>query len=248
MRSIVRHSVTTVLLAAAACGLAATGCAPKNKYGTEWRQSLGETRSVVWAVAPAIDLSGQRGIDPLLQADLLYQQLQQVEGVTAVPVNRVAEVYASLGIEKVQSVEQANLVCDLLGVEALLVPTITIYDPYDPPKLGAALQLFIKPGAYQRKASIDPRSLSRMATPGETESLAAEPDFEQVVGMFDAANGSVRDRLFFYATGRNNPQGPLGRKEYLVSMDRYCGFVYHELIGQLIQSPRLIDATNASGR
>lgn len=248
MRSIVRHSVTTVLFASAACGLAASGCTQKKPYGSEWRQSLGESRSVVWAVAPAVDLSGQRGIDPLLQADILYQQLQTVEGVTVVPVNRVAEVYASLGIEKVQSVEQANLVCDLLGVEALLVPTITIYDPYDPPKMGASLQMFIKPGAYKRKANVDPRSLSRMATPGETESLSPEPDFEQAVGMFDAANGSVRDRLFFYAAGRNDPQGPLGRKEYLVSMDRYSGFVYHELIGQLIASARLIDVTNAAKR
>ncbi len=240
MRSIVRKTTTVAICAIAACGVAiSTGCTPKKKYGTEWRYTLPEGRSVVWAIAPAIDLSGQRGIDPLLQADIVYQHLQQVGGVTAVPVNRVAEVYASLGIEKVQSIEQAALVCDLLGVEALVVPTITIYDPYDPPKMGAALQLFIKPGAYKRMAGVDPRNLARMASPGETESLEEQADFTQAVGMFDAANGSVRDRLFYYAAGRNDPQGPLGRKEYLVSMDRYAGFVYHELIGQLIQSPRL---------
>jgi hypothetical protein len=52
--------------------------------------------------------------------------------------------------------------------------------------------------------------------------------------MFDAANGSVRDALHAYAAGRNDPLGPMGAKEYLASMDRYCGFVYHELIGQLV--------------
>jgi hypothetical protein len=26
----------------------------------------------------------------------------------------------------------------------------------------------------------------------------------------------------------------MGAKEYLASMDRYCGFVYHELIARLI--------------
>jgi hypothetical protein len=148
-------------------------------------------------------------------------------------------MYASLGLTKVQSAEQANLVCDLLGVDGLIVPTVTIYDPYNPPKVGASLQLFSKPGAYQRPNAVDPFTLSRMATPGDTESLTQRPDFEQAVGMFDAANGSVRDRLFDYAKGRNDPVGPLGRKEYLVSMDRYCGFVYHELIEQLIQSPSL---------
>jgi hypothetical protein len=30
----------------------------------------------------------------------------------------------------------------------------------------------------------------------------------------------------------------MGAKEYLVSMERYCGFVYHELIGQLLKARR----------
>ena len=56
---------------------------------------------------------------------------------------------------------------------------------------------------------------------------------------FDAANGTVRDRLAAYAAGRNDPVGPLGHKEYYVKMDRYCGFAYSELIEQLIASPKL---------
>jgi len=52
--------------------------------------------------------------------------------------------------------------------------------------------------------------------------------------MYDAANGSVRQQLLDYAQGRQDPAGPLGSKEYFVSMDRYCGFVYHELISDLV--------------
>lgn len=232
------RSIALILIVAIAIALAG-GCAKSDKYGTEWRLSLPNSQKSVWAVAPAINLSGQSGVDPMLQADLLYQQLQQVDGLTVVPVNRVADIYASLGLQKVQSIEQATLVCDLLGVEALVIPTITIFDPYNPPKVGAALQVFIKPGAYQRALAVDPHDLSRMASPGATESLPQNPDFEQTVGMFDAANGSVLERLWVYAAGRNDPVGPLGRKEYLMSMDRYCGFVYHELITALIASPRL---------
>ena len=62
--------------------------------------------------------------------------------------------------------------------------------------------------------------------------------FVQAVGMYDAANGSVRQALFEYAQGRNDPVGPLGSKEYFVSMDRYCGFVYHSLIGELTSQAR----------
>jgi hypothetical protein len=79
-------------------------------YGTERALSIESNRRQIWAIAPAINLSGEQTVDPLLQADLIYQQLQAVRGITVIPVNRVAEVYASLGLEKVQSAEQAAIV------------------------------------------------------------------------------------------------------------------------------------------
>jgi hypothetical protein len=215
------------------------GCAPKDPpYGVEYIRRLPRDGRAVWAVAPAINLSGQRGVDPLLQADLVYEQVQQVRGLTVVPVNRVVEVYVGLGIEQVQSPEQAALVCDLLGCDALLVPTIAAFDPYDPPKLGASLHLFRKPGTYARPANVDPRELARAASPPEQQSIPQDGEFLQAVGMFDAANGSVREALLAYAKGRNDPVGPMGAKEYLVSMDRYCGFVYQSLTGDLVRSMR----------
>jgi hypothetical protein len=211
------------------------GCGEKPLvYGSERTLSWPGERRQVWAVAPALNLSGQRQVDPLLQADLVYQQLQQVNGITVVPVNRVAEVYASLRIEKVQSEEQAALVCDLLGCDALLVPTVTAFDPYNPPKFGAALQLFGNVGSRARPAAIDVRELARQATPGPNDSLPPSGGFVQVVGMFDAANGTTRQAVLDYANGRSDPVGPLGAKEYVMSMDRFCGFVYHALIGQLV--------------
>lgn len=217
------------------------GCTkPDPVYGREQVRSLSTKRRQVWAVAPVINLSGEKAVDAFLQADLVYQQLQQVQGVTAIPVNRVAEVYATLKIDRVASPEQAALVCDLLQCDGLIVPTVTIYDTYNPPKLGAAMQLFVKPGKFQRAANVDPRELAKSATPHELDPMpAAGGDVVQAVGMFDAANGTVRDRLHVYAMGRNDPVGPMGEKEYYMSMDRYCGFAYSELIEQLIASPKL---------
>ena len=60
-----------------------------------------------------------------------------------------------------------------------------------------------------------------------------------------AANGSVREAVLTYAKGRNDPLGPLGSKEYLVNMDRYCGFVYHALITDLIREAANRDAETA---
>lgn len=220
--------------------IASAGCTtPPPEYGREYTKALSTRHRQVWAVAPVLNLSGEQGVDPFLQADLVFQQLQQVQGVTALPVNKVAEVYASLGIDKVNSPEQAALVCDLLNCDGIIVTAVTIYDPYSPPKLGSAMQLFVKPSSYARPANVDPRDLVKRAAPKDVDPMPAGGEVVQVVGMFDAANGSVRDRLRFYASGRHDPVGPLGEKEYLVHMDRYCGFVYSELIDQLITSPKL---------
>jgi hypothetical protein len=63
-------------------------------------------------------------------------------------------------------------------------------------------------------------------------------EFVQAVGMFDAANGTTRDALLAYAAGRNDPLGPMGPREYLASMDRYCGFVYAQLTADLLRQAR----------
>jgi hypothetical protein len=242
MKLMNKNRVALVVLGTVA--LLAVGCAERvPPYGVERQASYSspQRRREVWAVAPAINLSGLRDVDPLLQADLVYGQLQQVRGITVIPVNRVVEVYATLKIDKVQSPEQATVVCDLLGCDALVLPTVNAYDPNVPPKFGASLQLLGKPSDFARPAAVDPRELARQATPDKSESLAAaaNPKGEatgvvQAVGMFDAANGSVREALFAYAAGRNDPAGPMGPKEYLASMDRFCGFVYHELILDVI--------------
>jgi hypothetical protein len=206
------------IIALAAVSITAGGCEmPPKPYGFETRLHLNAQVRQVWAIAPAVNLSGQRDVDPLLQADYVYEQLQQIDGVTIVPVNRVVEVYAGMKIDGIKSPEQAAQVCHLLKCDALIVPTITAYDPYNPPKLGAALQLF-------------------QATP-EGNGGAGKPAvaFFQAVGMFDAANGTVRAKCLSYAAGRNDPKSPLGPNEYLENMERYCGFVYDQLAADLLR-------------
>jgi hypothetical protein len=76
--------------------LVASGCsmfAPK-PYGEEDQLFLPGTHRQVWAIAPALNLSGEDSVDPLLQSDLVYKELQKVHGLTVIPVDRVVEVYA----------------------------------------------------------------------------------------------------------------------------------------------------------
>jgi hypothetical protein len=214
------------------------GCmGPQPKpYGEERKMFLPGEKRLVWAVAPAVNLSGESHVDPLLNSDIVYQELQQVDGLTVVPVNRVAEVYASLKIDKIQSEAQAYAVCDLLGCDGLVVPTITVYDPYNPPKLGASLQLFLKPGAIEKTLpEVDPRELERSPTVANQPLPMQRPQrLMQAVGMFDSADGTIRREAEAYSVGRSDPNGPMAPNEVYLSMDRYCGFVYHQLIAELI--------------
>lgn len=216
------------------------------EYGTEAPLQLPGSTRQTWAVAPAVNLSGQRQVDPILQADLLYAQLQQVSGLTVIPVNRVVEVYLALRITQIQSEEQAALVCDLLGCDGLLVASVSAYDPYKPPKMAAALHLFRK-GGYQRPAGVDPRELARRAAPPPVNPARSAGGLVQVVGMFDASNGSTRAEVLRYAQGRSDPVSPHGEQIYFVEMDRYCGFVYHSLIAQLLARPALSVGVSGAG-
>jgi len=220
----------------------AIGCSSQKPYGEEEQLFLPGTHRQVWAVAPAINLSGQSQIDPLLQSDLVYQELQKVHGLTVIPVDRVVEVYASLKIDKVQSERQAYDICRLLGCDGLVVPTVTAYDPYDPPKFGASVQLFVKPGTFDRLPKVDPRALERNPTAVAPPAMPQTHNMAQVVEMYDASDGTVLEAVKAYAKGRTDPNKPLGVDEITVSMDRYCAFGYHELLSELLDN---LDEANA---
>jgi hypothetical protein len=213
-------------------GALTVGCndSARKPYGNEHALEVPGLSTLVWAIAPAVNLSGHHEVDPILQADLLFNSLQQVKGMTVVPVDRVVQVYAGLNIDHIESPQQAALVCDLLDVDAIVVPTVTYYDPYDPPKMGASLALFRKPFGYVRPEGVDLTELAQH--PG-----TMHVEVKQAVGIFDSGDGSVREALLKFATGRSDPNGPMAEREYFLSMDRYAEFVYFRLIADLLGVP-----------
>jgi len=227
----------TLALFAVVCAvsilLLGAGCdssAPK-PYGVEHSLELPGSAGEVWAIGPAVNLTGHREVDPILQADLLFHSLQAVKGLTVIPVDRVAQAYAGLNIDRVETPDQAALICDLLGADALVIPTVTAFDPYTPPKMAASLALFRKPRDYVRPRGM---SLEDMA---QHKGSGGPVVFKQSVGIFDAGDGSVRENLEKYADGRSDPNGPMAAREYFLSMDRYSEFVYHQLIANLLGVP-----------
>lgn len=214
----------------------ASGCAlwRDKPYGEEQQMFLPGEHRQVWAIAPAVNISGESQIDPLLQSDLVYREMQKIHGLTVIPVDRVVEVYASLKIDRIQNERQAREICKALGCDGLVVPTVTAYDPYDPPKFGASLQLFVTPGTFQHLPKLDPRMLERSGTAVAIPDMPETHNMAQVVEIYDSSDGTVRDRVFAYSKGRIDPNGPLGVSEITQDMDRYCAFGYHELLSELI--------------
>src|ERR1700722_14619102 len=101
--------VAVVILA----GLAGCNQIQEKPYGVETPLEIPGHRTESWAVAPAVNLSGHRGVDSILQADLLFQQLQQVHGMTVVPVDRMVQVFEGLNIDRIETFSQAAMICDL---------------------------------------------------------------------------------------------------------------------------------------
>src|SRR5690606_2123679 len=112
----------------------------------------------IWAVAPLTNESGVSTMDALRLSDVLADEAQRVQGLAVLPVQRGLDAMRAMNLGQVQSPEEARALAQLVGADAILVGTIGAYDPYDPPKLGMALQLFEASG--RTGSSLDTRTLS----------------------------------------------------------------------------------------
>jgi len=189
----------------------------------------------LWAVAPLANESGTTAIDRMSITDLLSEQFQQVEGVNTVPVNRVLLAMQRLGLNAVTTPQDARNLIVVLGVDGLVVGTITAWDPYQPPKLGLAVQLFTTAAMPNTTGAFDP-NVARRAT-GETNSnpSTAAP-IAQAAGIWDASNHQTLASLQSFTRGRTRLDSAYGPDLYLVDMDLYTQFVAHRLVEKLLRN------------
>ncbi len=185
----------------------------------------------LWAVAPLANESGTTAIDRMAITDLLSEQLQQVDGVNTVPVNRVLLAMRQLGLNAVTTPQEAQRLIVILGVDGLLIGTITAWDPYQPPKLGLAVQLFTS-SMMPQNGSFDLDS-TRRAT-GEIVSSPTAVPIAQAAGIWDASNHRTLMSLNSFTQGRTRLDSAYGSDLYLVDMDLYTQFVAHRLVENLL--------------
>ncbi|MEI8198184.1 MAG: hypothetical protein WCI73_20010 [Phycisphaerae bacterium] len=216
------------------------------------------------AVAPALNLSPSRDFDPLTVSDSMFAELQQVKGFSVLPVNKTLAVMQRLGMQRVDSGKSAQQLVDALGVDGLIVPVITAYDPYRPPMVGMMLQLYGTSGARTAvQGSVHPTENEPQArqitgaplsdTPpaptltaavvegaggagggGEWAGATGEP-VAKVAAVFNASNQTVLAELRDFARGRTNYESALQEDRFLADIDSYTRFVCHAMVRRLLE-------------
>lgn len=222
-----------------------TGCSGSGRGADPLVSPYAEAR--VWAVAPFRNESGSLHADGVRMAEHVARQLENAFNIDVVPVNRSLAAMEALEMPGIASSGDARRLLATLGVDALVVGTISSYDPYDPPKLGAAMELYTSP-RYDAITAVDPRGLTSAATPGETPRRTT-PQVKQpastVSVYLDAADPDVRRKLQRYASGRrkdsDDPLAFIRPDEeswhvYRISMDLYSEFVAYVMSWRLMKA------------
>lgn len=224
MRTIVM--LQSILLLALACG-----CSEKRQETA----AVYRVQSV--AIAPVLNMSGSDAIDTLHITDILFSELQQDEHISVVPVNRVLQVLARNNRRQVDSPQEAISLAEQLQVDGVLVVAVTEYQPYYPPLIGIAAQLYSP--RPQRYGSLDVSLTTRQARPFAVSmygdrSLWPVAHFQKV---YNASRQDVRQAVKEYAELRNADESPYGWEQYIRSQEQYVRFVARQALLSTLSDP-----------
>lgn len=197
-------------------------------------------RDVVWVVAPTNNESGVSVVDALRVADALVNAIQETEGISAVPLNRTLNAMQAAGLPRIETAAQATALARRMQADAVLVATITAWQPYEPPSIGLSVALFGRSDAMGviDLTGLDPRSLSRASSDADPHGLRHDPSLPLAVIALhlDGANGAVRADLRRYADGRADPNSATGWQGYLTAMSRFERYAAFTAVRELLES------------
>lgn len=177
------------------------------------------------AVAPVLNLSGNRDWDVLKATDLVASELQQFPGVTVIPVNRSLAALAEHGKSGVDTPDTALWLAEELGADATVVAAVTEYNPYDPPIVGLILQLYT-PASPAGGSGLDAVAASREATdfaPAGDIGLAGNQPL-QIQRVFNASDSRVLKEMKKYAGQREGRESPYGWRVHGKSQELFVRF------------------------
>ena len=230
-RFLAKTGCVALLLSAAGCSFEPTLIRPR-ELSSPYKATQ------VWAIAPFANESGVSTVNTYRVADLFAQQVQQVDGIHAIPVNRVVAAMRANEIDMIATPADAVRLINALNVDAIVVGTVTVWDPYPPPTLGMAVQLF-SGEPFAADSPFDPHELVRSPNgdiaPSELNPAKAGA---QAAGVFDSRNNQTLAWVEQFAAGRTLPDGAYGKDVFLVNMQLYTQFVSFRLLHDLLADER----------
>lgn len=217
---------------------------PPNTITAPYDSIYGEA---LWAVVPPINESGASIFDPNDIGDALVGAVSEIRGVSALPLNRTIQAMRALDIEQVSTPGEVAALSKALGVDGLLVPSVSAWNPYDPPVIGLSVALYARDGS-PGIAGLDPKALSSAATDAgfiAGSNFGDRPAVSKIEHL-DARNHQVQLWVREYAQGRSDPGSALNWRIYFASMDLYTEFAAYHLVRQIIQEEWLRTARVAA--
>lgn len=233
-----------VSVMAVAAGLLLGGCSaprstlmPPNMLTSPYDSVQGD---VLWAVLPPVNESGTSLVDPLRVGDALVAAVTEIQGVSALPINRSLQAMRGLKLDRITSPDQVRLLAEALGADGVLLPAITAWDPYDPPVIGLTLALYARSGSMSATGNvdIDPRALSSAASDAGFLARSSFGTAPVAVTMehLDARNHQVQMYVQQYAQGRSEAASALNWRIYFASMELYTEFATYHCVRRVLES------------
>jgi hypothetical protein len=263
--SIVKRLGALTIAATLAVGLVGCGSFQKSSKLTPptpviapYDTSSGE---VLFAVLPLKNESGTSQSDPAVTSDKLIAALAEVRGIKTLPLNRTIEAMRVSKIPSITKPADARRLAEALGADAVIVGSVTAYDPYTP-TLGLSLALYGRSGAVlghavaETPAIPDPKQLRTMPSEpiaAPASGFGGDRPTNTISDHMDGKNHEVLLDVQRYATGRTMKPSALDWRRFTKSMELYEEFCAHRVVERLMASERLRlgipqDPTTDSGR
>lgn len=194
--------------------------------------------NMLFAVVPPRNEAGSTLIDPLAIADDIVAAVQQVDGLRCLPINRTIAGLRAEQLDGIATPAEVRRLAERLGVDGVIVGSITAWDPYQPPVLGLSLALYLRPGALDTGLSpgIDVRELRYQPTEWSyfPASQFGDQPASSVSLHIDGRNHQIQKSIVRYAVGRDDGRMPMGWRRYLDSMPMFTRFATHYAIARLL--------------
>jgi hypothetical protein len=239
---------------------------PKQTQPMEYVMTSPYVGTQVIAIAPAINVTGSRDFDPNVVSDTMFNELQQVAGITVLPLNKTIFAMQRLHLRSIDSPETAAKVAEAMGADSILMISVTAYDPYIPPTVGMTVQLYTvrdpedvpvvsvaAPEPQVRALRADGSALEVAPTKEQIKKAAIEEAAKKaaevqsrpkrhlaasISAVFNGTNQTVKQEIRDFAAGRTHEGSAMGPDRYLSDADAFMRFVCHAMVSRLMEVER----------